>query len=162
MEEYPLVVSKKPQHTFPAAQSLPSSQPTAVVPPPLHPSCVVHEYSKPPRLAFAQQTCEPTAQLAVFFPHQISLAGGLLTSGPASVPPLEEEEDDDDEVEPPLDELEAPPLDASPLELAPGSVPACEVSAPAKSSLEPAPLHAAIVAATMKDPMRLIFMTAEL
>jgi hypothetical protein len=103
----------------------------------------------------------------VFFPHQISFAGGLLTSGPASfTPPDEDEEDDeeedDDDEEPPLDEL--PPLEAagSPPELAPGSVPACDVSSGAKSSLELAPLHAASVAATMEDPTKLILMPREL
>ena len=133
--------------------------------PALHPSCVVHAYSAPLNPSSTQQTCEPTAHAALF-PHQTSFAGGLLTSGPASFTPPEEEEEEveeeDDVEEPPLDE-EPPPLeDSPPPELAPGSVPACDVSAPAKSSLELAPLHAATAAATMKDPTRLIFMTAEL
>lgn len=159
------MVSKKPQHTFPAGQSLPSSQAIGVVPGPLQPSCEVHAYSAPPKVSFRQQTCEPTEHDA-FFPHQTSFAGGWLTSAPASfVPPdEEEEEEEEDEDDEPL--LDDPPLLdealGSPLELAPGSVPACDDSIGAKRSLELAPLHAASVAATMKDPRILIFMTAEL
>lgn len=166
----------EPQHTWPGIrQSLLSSQRIGVSSSSLHSSCPVH--SDEALDVFTQQIW-PGSWHVVVPPHRtFALLGvmgesGTLASfdGPPDVdevvdPLLDDEVVDplleDDEVEDDVDGPGSPGV--SPLD-APGSVPDSADSGLVKSSVELAPLHAAIAAATAKVPMphARCFMSSEL